>query len=90
MRTILRVVVIAGVVLLGTTKCDSAGRPSGRYQVVYGLIGGYTRSDGQQFGAFVRIDTVTGQTWIYRGEITGWLPIDEHRIGDWRDLPTRK
>ena len=81
MKTALRLTTLAFLILFGTAKCDTAGaaaRP-GRYQVVYGEIGGYTSTDGHQYGAFIKIDTVTGDTWIYRGEIQGWMGMSTFR-----------
>ncbi len=92
MDTALRIFMIGALALLGTARCDSPARPAqrtpyGRYQVVSGLVGGYVNADGHQYGAFIRIDTETGRTWIYRGETEGWFPLNENRIGTSADLP---
>jgi len=87
-------VAVIALVLIGTSRQAGSvdGNGAGRYQIVIGTYdlksqagAGDKPADAIAHGAF-KIDTVTGQTWLYREEVSFKGMLIEKTQGRWEPI----
>jgi hypothetical protein len=73
----MRKILLASVIALATAP-QMATSPCGRYQLFHGATG---FQNEMKLDVILRIDTQTGQTWVYINSVNrsgdGWMPVGD-------------